>query len=173
MSRTAWNKLAIFIALIGVALIVWDNYFSPYGEEKFDAGFFRQFDPNAVVDGFDRLEETGLFEVLEGAEGFHERWLRWPIGSQLMISPFCITVKEDSAVDRGSNTRYSVYWDRVRRLSDYGSEVSEELLDYEYLYTVTFLTSNGEIRYTQAGNSRRGCMKEIQENLLWLMHLVE
>ena len=49
--------------------------------------------------------------------------------------------------------------------------VSEELSAYKYLYHIHFTVRDGQIWYTHAGNSRRECMAQARENLLWLMSL--
>lgn len=45
-------------------------------------------------------------------------------------------------------------------------------VDDTFLVRHTRGEADGQIWYTQAGNSRRECMETAQENLLWLMSLL-
>lgn len=166
----------VLCAILMVAgWVVWDTYFRPSGADKFDEAFLREFDSEYIVNSIDELRKTGFFEYQDNTESmeYHpQRLIRWPIGSRLLISPFCISIEENSERYHNSGIGYDVVWSTVKSFSRLG-EVSEELKSYKYIYRICFVAPSGQIHYTQAGNSRKECMDTAQENLRWIMSLLD
>ncbi len=178
MHRSGLKKAIIFVlcAILAVAgWIVWDTCLRPGGEDEFDEAFLREFDPAYIIDHMDELRKTGLFEYQIANETIAnpKRLIIWPAGSDSLRSPVYISIQENAEDYFRSYTAHKVTWDRVRTAAKYYAKIPEELKSYKYMYTICFMVPKGQIWYNQLGNSRKECMETAQENLLWIMSLLD
>ncbi|MBQ9950948.1 MAG: hypothetical protein IJO98_02235 [Clostridia bacterium] len=171
MTKRKRFSLAAGLLILIAGWNIYDAFFRSYGTETFDDAFLAEFDAVRIVDSIDRLRDTGLFRYQVSDTMEHPQIVAtWPADSMLMQSPVCISVQKNSPRYPNVRPGYSIRW---RTMDDYAEffSVSEELSAYKYLYHIHFTVRDGQIRYTQAGNSRRECMAQARENLLWLMSL--
>lgn len=169
------RSLSIFLISVLVFTIgwnVWNIFFRQYGTDEFDNDFWNEFDAAYIVDSFDKLQATGVFSYHDSDTiKYPEKLLRWPINSKLMCSPVCVSIEKNSSQYNNENTSHIIRWETTQSLAEFTS-IPDELREFKYLYTFYFMVPDGQIWYTQAGNSRKECMHEARKNLLWLMRLV-
>ncbi len=166
--RRRWIILISCILLSVIGWNIWDTYFRASGEDWFDAAFWNEFDADRVVNHFDQLKETGLFDYYYANEYSLLQQLRWPKEMEDMDVPTLMLVQQNTYSRSDGDPTYHIYWEKGAPYNDSADPEKSK----QYSYTIYIRTTEGQIWLRQKGNSRKECMDQAQENLLWLMSLI-